>query len=163
MTETLRNQKDITRIRNKLYAEQNGIDKLTYLPLDKDKCVLDHNHKTHLVRSVIHRQANAALGKIENIWTRYLSYWYPGTLDGFLRQCAEYISTEKDERYYHPKWKKAAVTMFNKMTSRQQNELLEVFNMSGSNKVERQNAFKKLTQTEEFDTIRSSIDQILKG
>ena len=100
MTEPLHlySSKDVAKVREKLYNEQGGKDALTGLPLDYKQAVTDHNHNTQYVRGVLHRQCNAVLGKIENLWTRYLSYWFEGTLSDFLRKAADYIERKDDHR-----------------------------------------------------------------
>ena len=68
--------KDVQKVREQLYREQEGIDPITKLPIPDKQKVLDHGHSNHYVRAVLHRQTNAVLGKIENLWTRYLSWWF---------------------------------------------------------------------------------------
>ena len=125
MTKHLYNPKDVAEVRMVLYDEQNSRDKLTRVPLNYKDAVLDHNHKTQYVRGVLHRQTNAALGKIENIWTRYLSTWYPGTLSDFLKRAAYYIDQADDDRFLHPAWIKKCKIEFNKLTAAQRQQVLD--------------------------------------
>lgn len=127
MSEDLYTTKDITRIRELLFKEQNGLDLLTGLPLDKSKCVLDHAHDDEqFVRGVIHRSVNSALGRIENTWLRDLSWWYPESLSAFLRKAADYLDRPVDTRYRHPDAiNKRLKVQFNKLSSKQQNFVLE--------------------------------------
>lgn len=127
MNKTLYNTKDVSEARAKLLKEQNGLDALTKLPLDPKDTVLDHNHDTDTVRGAIHRQANAALGKIENLYKRYLSYWYPGTFRDFLEKAADYIDRDGSHvnpTTYHPSWIKRAQRTFMKQPALTQNEIL---------------------------------------
>lgn len=127
MRKSLFNIKDVADARAKLLKEQNGFDALTRLPLDPKDAVLDHNHDTDTVRGAIHRQANAALGKIENLYKRYLSYWYPGTFREFLDKAADYIERDGghvDPTLYHPSWIKRAQRAFCKQPAMTQNEIL---------------------------------------
>ena len=57
--------KDVQKVREQLYKEQEGIDPITGLTIPEKQKVLDHDHSNHYVRAVLHRQTNAVLGKIE--------------------------------------------------------------------------------------------------
>lgn len=57
--------------REALLQQQGGVCALTHYPLDPKDAVLDHCHTTGLCRGVIHRGANALLGKLENNHKRY--------------------------------------------------------------------------------------------
>lgn len=165
MTKELYNQSDVTHLREKLLVEQRYLDALTSLPIPDGQSVLDHNHDNMYVRGVLHRQVNAALGKIENIWVRFLSYWYPGDLKSFLRQAAAYLEKPNDTRYYHPKWIAKAKTSFNKLTAPQQRKLLESYELqTASNPAGRKEQFRKLllTKTVGFDRMMSSIMEVSK-
>ena len=122
--------KDVAKVREKLYNEQGRKDALTGLELPKDKTCLDHNHSTQFVRAVLHHQINAALGKLEGIHTRYLSYWYSDTLPDFLRQAANYLEKEQDTRYVHPGWLKKSQTMFNSLPEGDKKAVLEALGQS---------------------------------
>lgn len=62
---------EVKAYREKLYAEQGGVCALTHYPITLDQAVLDHCHTTGQVRGVLHRGANALLGKVENNHKRY--------------------------------------------------------------------------------------------
>lgn len=148
--EHLYNQKDITRIRSSLLEEQNNICKITGCFLE-DKPVLDHNHDTQFVRGVVHRQANAALGKIENLWKRYLSHWYPGTLPEFLNECAYYIDSDNDVRYVHPGWIKKVKIEFRKLSEVAKDKVLvDLGSEKGNNAKRRLELFGKLIMSRQF-------------
>lgn len=146
MTMDLYSVKDIKKVRDMLFKEQEGLDMLTSLNMEPNFACLDHSHDDkQYVRAVLHRQTNAALGKLENIWLRYLSYWYPYSLPTFLRQSADYLdkfSKKPDKRYRHPDWIKKVKTLFNKLQSKQQDEVLFLFlGLKGKNIKERKNLF----------------------
>ena len=63
--------KDVQKVREKLYEEQEGVDPITGLIIPANQKVLDHCHDSQFVRAVLHRQTNAVLGKIENLETLY--------------------------------------------------------------------------------------------
>ena len=73
-----------------------------------DDAVLDHDHKTGLIRRVLHRGCNSLLGKIENAMPR--SRMTLDKLEVFAGRLIEYIKTQhtaclhpthltKEERY----------------------------------------------------------------
>jgi hypothetical protein len=134
---------------------------ITGLEIPPKQHVLDHSHDDNqYVRSVLHRQSNAALGKIENLYTRYLKYWYPYDLPTFLRQCADYLEREECKEYRHPGWIKKLGTLFNSLgESQKKNVLIKVGLDQGKNSVERKKLFKDLVLTKKhsYDTLRSLI------
>lgn len=147
----LYNSAEVKKVREKLYKEQNGTDALTGLELAFKDSVTDHNHKTQYVRGVLHRQSNAVLGKIENLHTRYLGYWYPGTLADFLRGAADYIEMKDDERYIHPGWIKRVNIEFNKLTEASKRKILKHLGCEeGANASERKRLFNKLVLSRKF-------------
>lgn len=163
MTKSLYNTKDIADVRTALTLEQKGLDRLTSLPIATKQHCLDHCHKTMRVRGVLDRQSNAALGRIENTFTRYIAYWYPYDLQTFLRASADYLDLEEDTRWYHSAWQKKIVTLFNKLPTKQQDTVLQYFNQpKGSNSVQRKESFKKIVLDRElgFETIRNVILQL---
>ena len=136
--------KDVQKVREQLYKEQGGIDPITGLTIPEKQKVLDHDHSNHYVRAVLHRQTNAVLGKIENLWTRYLSYWYTGTLSEFLRGCADYIEKEHPKEYLHPAFIKSLQVQFNKLNEKQKQNVLSYFGEErGCNSSQRKLYFKK--------------------
>ena len=177
MPKHLYNPKDVAEVRSALYDEQDWLDKLTRIPLASKDAVLDHNHKTQYVRGVLHRQTNAALGKIENIWTRYLSTWYTGTLSDFLKRAAHYIDQADDHRYLHPTWIKKCKVEFNKLTAAQKQQVLDeldtvsiskgykipkVTGVRFRNDTARKEHFSKIILTKQysFDTIMTHISEV---
>ena len=120
--------KDVQKVREQLYRDQEGIDPITRLPIPEKQKVLDHDHSNHYVRAVLHRQTNAVLGKIENLWTRYLAWWFTGTLPDFLRGCADYIEKEHPKEYLHPAFIKSLQVQFNKLNEKQKQNVLFKFN-----------------------------------
>lgn len=139
----LLNPKHVREVRESLHKEQGFKDALTGHDLHPKDAVCDHNHKTQFVRGIIHRQANAVLGKIENLWTRYLKFWYNGTLPQFLRSCADYLEQGDDLRYLHPGWLEAIQTRFNTLNEKQKTAVLAKLGQTdGKNSTERKTKFK---------------------
>lgn len=154
--------KDVQKVREQLYKEQEGIDPITGLLIPEKQKVLDHDHSNHYVRAVLHRQTNAVLGKIENLWTRYLAWWYVGTLPEFLRGCADYIEKEHPREYLHPAFIKKLQTEFNKLNEKQKQNVLSHYGLEkGCNTKERRVIFKKfiLKRTHSMDEILEVIQK----
>lgn len=142
---------DVAKVRKQIYDEQNGHDALTGLPLTLKDAVTDHNHSTQYVRGILHRQSNAVLGKIENLWKRYLSYWCSGTLPDFLRQAADYLEKKDDMRFIHPGFLKKLQTMYNSLNESSKKEVLQSMNQhQGTNATERKALFRKALMTRKF-------------
>jgi hypothetical protein len=157
----LYNTKDVKETREKLYEDQMKVCALTNAKIDPKDAVLDHDHNTQVVRGVLHRQANAALGKIENVWKRYLSTWYHGDIKRFLMDCHEYLQHEQlygKKKYYHPAWIKRVCIDFNKLDEKTKESVLKKMKVEGDfkNSTDRKKAFRKavLTRKYGYDTIR---------
>lgn len=154
---------DVAKARNALLQEQGGIDPITNLPIPDKQAVLDHDHKTQYVRAVLHRQSNVVLGKIENLWTRYLAWWYTGTLAEFLRGCADYLEKEHPKDYVHPKFQKRLQTDFNKLPEALKRSVLSSLGSpEGSNGAERKKLFQMVLKSKEH-TFEHMQEVINKG
>jgi len=160
-TEDLYTTKDVERIRKLLTEEQENCCAITGIELAPKQHCLDHAHdENQFIRGVAHRQSNAALGRFENVYKQYLSYWYPGKLSDFLRQCAAYLEKSPDDRYRHPGWIKKAKTKFNALSERQKDKVLvDLGYEKGSNSKQRKDIFDKLVLDRKlgYDTIREAI------
>jgi len=62
---------EVKEYREQQWKIQNGICPLCMQYMEPDKTVLDHCHKTSLVRKAIHGTCNLLLGKWENALKRY--------------------------------------------------------------------------------------------
>jgi hypothetical protein len=58
--------KDIKSLREQYLQEQMGLCALCREPVDPLDAVLDHCHKTGLLRAVLHRGCNCYIGSMEN-------------------------------------------------------------------------------------------------
>ena len=162
-TKELYTASDVKTVRETLLVEQKNLDAVTNLEIPPKQAVLDHCHNTQYVRAVLHRQVNASLGKIENLWIRYLKHWYPYDLSTFLRQCADYIEKEPNKRFYHPGWLKKVNTAFNKLPAKEQDRVLvAIGSTKGTNATQRKELFKNklLTRTIGFDKIKLLIEGV---
>ena len=160
MTIDLYNTADVKTVREQLIKEQQGLCAITGIPTASNNFALDHKHDDEqLVRGAAHKQANAALGKLENLAVRYL-YWYPDGLPEFLRKCADYIERQPDRRWRHPGWIKKVNTMFNKLKESHKDVVLVALGQTkGKNGAERKKLFQKAVLTKQFSyaTIRALI------
>lgn len=163
MTIDLYNTADVKKVREQLIKEQDGLCAITRMPTASNNFALDHKHdEEQLVRGAAHKQANAALGKLENLAVRYL-YWYPEGLPQFLRMCADYIEREPDRRWRHPGWIKKAGTSFNKLKEAHKDVVLVALGQTkGKNATERKKLFQRAVLTREYsyDTIRALIQEV---
>lgn len=143
-TEDLYTIADVKRVRELLLKEQQGLDLLTKLEIPQGKAVMDHRHDDEqLVRGVLHRNVNSALGRFENSFLRDLSWWYPYSLPTFLRQAADYLELE-DTRYRHNKWIDKVKTKFSALNAKQQDAVLESLGSpKGNNSKQRKELFNK--------------------
>lgn len=154
---------DVARTRKILLEKQGNLDPITNLPIPDGQAVLDHDHKTQYVRAVLHRQSNAVLGKLENLWTRYLGWWYTGSLVDFLRGCADYLEKEHPKEYVHPKFQKRLQTDFNKLPEASKRSVLSSLGSpEGSNGAERKKLFQRVLKSKEH-TFEHMQEVINKG
>lgn len=169
-TEDLYTAADVKRVRELLLKEQRGKCALSGQTFPAKDYHLDHNHsESQLVRAALYKQSNMVLGKVEGLWVRFLAYWYEGTLSDFLRQTADYIEEHegesKERRWRHVGWQKRVKVAFNKLSSVQQNNVLEELGYDkGSNPKQRKDIFTKLVLDRKlgYNTIMQAIKQNLK-
>ena len=102
--------KDIATVRSQQLIEQNSCCALCG-DVIIDDAVLDHDHKTGLVRQVLHRGCNSMLGKIENNMAR--SRITMDRLDMFAKNLTAYLTKDR-ELLVHP----THVTKLNKQNQK---------------------------------------------
>lgn len=78
---------EVAVLREEWWHKQGKRCALTQRPLALEDAVLDHCHATGVCRGVLHRGANALLGKVENNYKRYGVQ----PLDSFLHGAAAYL------------------------------------------------------------------------
>jgi len=161
MTEDLYTPADVKRVREQLIKEQDRLCGITGVPTALTDYHLDHRHDDQqYVRSAAHKQANMALGKLENLAVRYL-YWYPHGLPDFLRKCADYLEKPVDKRWRHPQWMQKVTTLFNKLPTKAQDNVLQcLLQKKGKNQEERKKLFKQalLSKDFNFDQVKELIE-----
>lgn len=167
MTQDLYTATDVKKVKTLLYEEQQGKCLLSGVPVALSDCHTDHAHDDEqLVRGALYKQSNMGLGKLEGLWTRYLAYWYPGTLSEFLRQAADYLERHKDTRFRHPGWIKKISTSFNKLKeSSKDNVLVQLGQPKGSNAKQRKELFRKAVLSRKFgyEVLKSILEKELNN
>lgn len=160
-TKELYTTKEVAEVRKKLYEEQGAVDKLTGLPLEYKDSVCDHDHKTQYVRGIIHRQVNAVVGKVENMYIRYIKWWCTIPLPELLRKIADYLELPQDKRYVHPSWLKTCQSRFNALDEKSKTSVLQSMALpDGKNSKERKEVFHKGLLSRKYTL--TQIEHILK-
>ncbi len=83
--------REVATERAKRLKQQNNLCALCGEPI-VDDAVLDHDHKTGHIRTVLHRGCNALLGKIENNLAR--NKITPSRLEAICESLFEYVTRE---------------------------------------------------------------------
>lgn len=158
---------DVKKVRQQLIEEQDFKCKLTQVATAVKDYHCDHKHDDNqLVRGALHKSCNMALGKLENIYARYLGYWYPNDLPTFLRQAADYIEhfeKEPDTRYRHVGWIRKINTRFSQLSESQKKSLLQSLGQpEGKNSKERRELFRKsvLSREHGFEKLTEMINKL---
>lgn len=141
---------------------QNGIDPITKEPF-KETVAQDHCHITQHCRAALNRNSNAFEGLVTNAYTRCLKWLTDVPLPELLRNLAEYLEVDYSNNPYHTGWMKRIKTNFNKLSARQQNDVLVHFGSQlGSNPKQRKELFRNLVMQRElgYDKILSVIKDI---
>ena len=90
---------EVKPLREKLLQEQTGCCALCAQPVVND-AVLDHCHKTGVIRGVLHRGCNALLGKIENNMPR--NRVDMGQLAKIAENLIKYLVADPKSEFLHP-------------------------------------------------------------
>lgn len=137
---------DVKEERTKRLKHQNNIDPITKEVISFGKGALDHDHKTDSVRAVLHSQNNAALGKVENAFQRYVKPFFNITITEWLTSMGEFLAQDYSQNPLHPMWIKRSCISFNYLTEKQKDKILKEFNRftPKSNGTKRNLAFKAL-------------------
>jgi len=93
---------EVKPLREKLLIEQTGCCALCQEPVIDD-AVLDHDHKTGLIRGVLHRGCNAMLGKIENNMPR--NRVNIERLSKLADNLINYLVADAKSEFLHPTYK----------------------------------------------------------
>ena len=93
--------KEVREYREKFLEEQENRCGLCGDEIEPEKAVLDHDHKSGQLRSVLHRGCNALLGKIEN--SMPMNQVDEQRLSEICKNLVEYRHKKKD--LLHPTFK----------------------------------------------------------
>ena len=95
---------EVQGFRKDMLLANEGICPVCSHDLDPKVAVLDHDHRTGHIRSVIHRDCNILLGKIEN-YTQYKgkAMRVEERLEGALQGIYAFIMTDWSHNPLHPK------------------------------------------------------------
>lgn len=140
---------------------QNGIDPITKEPF-KETVVQDHCHITQHCRAALNRNSNAFEGLVTNAYTRCLKWLTDVPLPELLRNLAEYLEVDYSNNPYHTGWQKKVKVAFNKLSAKQQNDVLQYFgSQPGSNPKQRKELFRVLVMNRElgYDKLLSIIKE----
>jgi hypothetical protein len=85
-------------------------------PVDDQEAVLDHDHKSGLLRGVLHRGCNSLLGKIENAMPR--SRVNLDRLAAISMNLIKYLTADPVSEFLHPTYKTPEETAMKKKKGR---------------------------------------------
>ena len=133
MEETSRSEqvKYIPYTKISVYRKRNTPDKCPIFECNMSDAVLDHDHKTGMVRGVLHRQSNARGGKIENSWKRFGQNNAKVSLPQALINLAKYLK-RGDTKFLHPVGLRQLVGRFVRSSKEDQIETLIELNIKKS-------------------------------
>lgn len=137
---------DVKNERTARLKHQGHIDPVVNDVIPFGKGALDHDHKTDSVRAVLHSQNNAALGKVENAFQRYVKPFFDISISDWLANMSEFLSEDYSQNPLHPMWIKRSCISFNYLPEKQKDAVLKEFNKyePKSNGKKRNLAFKAL-------------------
>jgi|TARA_R110002012_G_scaffold86926_1_gene215455 hypothetical protein len=109
----------LTFTKIKEYREANTPDKCPILGIPMTDPVLDHCHRTGLVRGVISREANSLVGKVENFFYRYCESKAINTKEETVYRIAKYLENYKTN-VLHPVGLQQLCRAFKRMSKKEQ-------------------------------------------
>jgi len=107
----------------KEWRQQNLPKECPIFKCKVNDAVVDHCHRTGLVRGVLHRQSNAWAGKIENSWKRFGQNNSDLTLSEALRALATYLEEARTE-ILHPVGLRQKCNRFDRLSKAEQIDTL---------------------------------------
>ena len=97
---------EIAPFREEMYKKQKGVCPLCKLHIPKGEAVLDHDHTSGRIRSVLHASCNSLEGIIANyLKSRSAPLRKSGGLEKFLLNLFKYLKKDYGKNPYHPKHK----------------------------------------------------------
>lgn len=95
-------QSELSEYRKYKFEQQKGLCGLCKLPMNIAECVVDHDHVTGKIRSILHTGCNAFEGKIKYSFTRYIGKSKGLHLSELLVNLANYLVSDYSDNPYHP-------------------------------------------------------------
>ena len=86
--------------------------------------VVDHCHRTGLIRGVISREANSLVGRVENYFYRYCESKCTCPPEQAVRNVAEYLQSYRTD-ILHPVGAKQLMSRFKRKTKSEQEKILQ--------------------------------------
>ena len=166
MPKSLYTTAEIKKFKEEQVKKQNGIDPILGIPFPKGNICQDHCHSTQHCRCALHFQSNAWEGKVINAYVRCLGWLTDVPLPTLLRNLANYLEQDYSMNPYHVGWTKRVKTDFNKLNSKQQDQvLIQLDSQAGKNIKERKELFSKvvLDRTKGFEYIADVINKVKEG
>jgi len=115
-------QKDLKKYRERWISNKD------YDPLVQSKIinsVVDHNHKTGLIRGVIDRETNQYIGKLEQNFIRFIHWKFPDVfLPDFLKRIADYLMQDYRSNPIHPVFVQKQIKKFSRLSLDNQKSIL---------------------------------------
>ena len=144
MNKSLYTAKEVKEFKEQLIKSQNGIDPILNEPFKETIC-LDHDHSSQHCRAALNRNSNAFEGLVTNAYKRCMGWLTDKPLPEILRGLALYLEQDYTSNPYHPSFLKKLKTEFNKLTARQQDQVLvELGSVKGNNLKDRKEKFSKI-------------------
>lgn len=161
MTDSLYTPAEIKAFKESQVKKQKGIDPITGEPF-KELSVMDHCHSSQHCRGALNRNSNAFEGLVTNAYIRCLKWLTDVPLPDILRNLANYLEVDYSNNPYHSGWMKRVKTDFNKLSTKQQDQvLITLGSQVGKNSKERKELFSKIVLDRlGYVTIRDTINQV---
>lgn len=141
---------EVKKERKRLFDKQNGIDPILNKKIEFKDSVCDHDHDTQYCRAALHRQTNAFEGLVFNAYRRCLQWVSDESLPYILRNLANYLEQDYSDNAIHPGHIKKICSIFNTLTEKQKEAILQALQETGSNSKQRKEVFKKLVLSRKY-------------
>ncbi len=141
----------LTFTKIKEYREANAPERCPILGVPLTDAVLDHCHKTGMVRGVLSREANSLVGKVENFFYRYCESKSLHSKEQAIRNIAQYLEENMTD-VLHPVGLQQLCRSFKRKGKEEQVQELKKLNAkkkeikSCKNQKERVNLYSALTK-----------------